>query len=201
MRKSLLLAFALVLGSAAVHAQQSLNLKGLSREWTDLGFPSEASLKLNLDPGGVTILPSEDGHLRIRYVGRAEQDLSQVRLRFDSTGKQACFELHNSPHNSFEVELQVPKRVDLSFQMSAGSVSVRGIEGNKEIQLGAGEISVKVDNPAEYGPVSASVWVGEINLGPFGDSKGGLFRSFHTTGAGRYRLMAKVKSGEVDFVK
>lgn len=180
---------------------QSVDRRGLGREWTDLGAPAGEQLRLDLEACGITVLPSEDGHLRMRYVGREARSLGEVRLRFEPAAAPARFRLEDTPREGFEVELQVPKRVDLDLHMSAGEVKIRGIEGSKQVRLGAGEIRIEVGDPSRYGPVSASVWVGEVNPGPFGETKGGFFRSISHQGPGPYTLLAKVKTGEVRLVR
>lgn len=199
MWKSLMLVVGLL--GLPLAGQVRVDTRGLGRAWTDLGAPVGKSLTLNLDSGGVTVLPSEDGHVRVRYVGAREQDLSGVRLRFDPSGHPAELRLSRTPNNDFKVEIQVPKSTGLVLRLSAGALVIQGVEGDKDVRLQAGEVTVHIGDPAAYGPVSASVWVGEVNPGPFGESKGGLFRQFSREGQGGYSLCAKVKVGEVNFRK
>ena len=188
-----------LLGSSLA-AQPSVDTRGLSRQWMDLGQPGGQAVSLDLEAAGVAILPSEDGHVRVRYVGDANRDLSRVRLRFNPSGHPAELRLTNTPNNDFRIEFQVPKSTSLMLRMTAGELDIKGIEGNKDIRLHAGEIRVHLGNPASYGPVSASVWAGEVNAGPFGESQEGLFRSFAYQGPGTYSLQVKVKAGEVAFL-
>jgi hypothetical protein len=199
MWKSLVLLFGLA--ALPLGAQAAVEVRGLGRDWTDFGPPGGTCLSLRLDSGGVAILPSEDQHVRVRYVGRREQDLSRVRLRFEPSGRHPELRVSHTPSEDFEFEIQVPRATGLDLRMSAGEVTIRGIEGDKDLRLHAGEITVHVGDPEAYGEVAASVWAGEVNPGPFGGSKGGLFRSFRREGQGRYSLQAKVKAGEVNFEK
>jgi hypothetical protein len=195
------LALAVGLVSANLSAQASVDIKGMSRTWMDLGQPVGHTLSLKLEAAGVTILPSEDGHVRTRCVGIKEPDLSRVRVRFEPSGKPAELRVSHTPHNDFEFEIQVPRAIGLILRMTAGEVRIRGVEGDKDLRLHAGEVTVQVGDASAYGPVSASVWAGEIRPGPFGEGKEGLFRSFHHEGPGRYSLLVKVKAGEVSFQK
>ena len=199
MWKPLTLVLCLLGGPLA--AQSPVDSRGLNRAWLDLGQPMGATLSLKLDAAGVAILPSEDGHVRARYVGTGEHDLSRVRLRFAPSGNPAELRMDHNLHNDFRVEIQVPKTIALLLRMSAGEVSIQGIEGDKDLRLQAGVIKVHVGDSAGYGPVSAAVWAGEIRPGPFGETQEGLFRSFSYEGRGRYSLLAKVKAGEVAFEK
>lgn len=180
-------------------AQARVDLRGMTRAWMDLGQPIGNTLSLDLEAAGLTILPSEDGHVRARFVGKRDIDLSWVRLRFEPAGHPAELRVSHTPHDGFDYELQVPRVIDLVLRMSAGELKIQGVEGSKDLRLHAGEVQVQVGDPSAYGPVSASVWAGEIRPGPFGEGKEGLFRSFHRDGPGRYSLLVNVKAGEVTF--
>jgi hypothetical protein len=45
--------------------------------------------------------------------------------------------------------------------------------------------------------VEASVTTGGLEAAPFGESHGGLFRSFHKEGNGKYKLYAHVGAGDL----
>jgi len=186
---------------ASLAAQSSVDRLGMNRTWTDLGQPVGNTLSLKLEAAGVTILPSEDGHVRTRYVGTKELDLSRLRVRFEPSGHPAELRINHTPNNDFQFEIQVPQDIGLILRMSAGEVKIQGVEGHKDLRLHAGEVTVQVGDASAYGPVSASVWAGEIRPGPFGEGKEGLFRSFHHNGPGQYSLQVKVKAGEVIFQK
>ncbi len=197
MWKSLILAIGLVGGSLA--AQTPVDIRGMTRAWTDLGQPVGNTLSLDLEAAGVAILPSEDGHVRTRFVGDKEPDLSGLRTRFKSAGNPAELRISHTPHQDFQFEIQVPKSISLILRMTAGEVKIQGVEGSKDLRLHAGEVTVHVGDPSTYGPVSASVWAGEIRPGPFGEGKEGLFRRFQHKGQGAHSLLVKVKAGEVIF--
>jgi hypothetical protein len=194
-------AWVLGLSVAAVPllAQGPVDLRGMARTWQDLGQPAGHALSLELEAAGVTILPSPDGHVRTRYVGTKDHDLSRLRIRFHPAAQPAELRVSHTPHNDFQYEIQIPRTIDLTLRMSAGELKIVGIEGNKDLRLHAGEVIVQVGEPKAYGPVSASVWAGEIRPGPFGEGEEGLFRTFSHDGPGRYSLRVKVKAGQVTF--
>jgi len=45
--------------------------------------------------------------------------------------------------------------------------------------------------------VDASVNAGDVEASPFGESHGGLFRSFKKSGSGKYKLHAHVGAGDL----
>lgn len=197
MWKALAIVFCLMVPNLV--AQAPVDIHGLSRNWTDLGQPAGGGLFLNLDAGSVKVLPSEDGRVRVRYTGTGDHDLTRVRVRFQAADNPAELRLSHSLHNDFRVEIQVPRTSAITLRMSAGEVLIQGVEGDKDLRVHAGQITVRVGDPGAYGPVSAAVWAGELRPGPFGEAKEGLFRSFSRGGTGRYSLSAKVKAGEVVF--
>jgi hypothetical protein len=197
MWKSLVLFSSLL--TVPLSAQARVDTRGMARSWTDLGQPVGTTLALDLEAAGLTILPSEDGHVRVRFVGKREIDLANLRVRFNPTGDPAEVRVTNTPNDGFDYEMQVPQSINLDLHMTAGELKIQGVEGHKDIRLHAGEVVVKVGDPKAYGPVSASVWAGEIKPGPFGEGKEGLFRSFHHEGPGKYSLLVKLKAGEVTF--
>jgi hypothetical protein len=58
-------------------------------------------------------------------------------------------------------------------------------------------LTVDVGNAADYSHVEASVTSGSIEASPFGESRGGLFRSFEKFGSGKYKLVAHVGAGDL----
>jgi hypothetical protein len=96
-----------------------------------------------------------------------------------------------------EIIVEVPKTSDLFVRMPFGDLTLEGVTGDKDVELHAGDLSIEVGNAADYGRVDASVNAGDINAGPFGESRDGLFRSFQKTGAGRYKLHAHLGAGDL----
>jgi hypothetical protein len=91
----------------------------------------------------------------------------------------------------------MPRITDLYARIPYGEVHVEGVEGNKDISIHAGDLTVSVGKSSDYGHVDASVMSGELDGEPFGESHGGLFRSFHKAGSGKYRLHAHVGAGQL----
>ena len=85
----------------------------------------------------------------------------------------------------------------LRAQIIAGDVEIKDIIGNKDIELSAGDLTIYAGDAADYSHVRASVNSGSIEASPFGESRGGLFRSFEKYGKGKYNLMAHVGAGDL----
>ena len=76
-------------------------------------------------------------------------------------------------------------------------MDIRRVEGDKDVELHAGELDIDVVRAEDYKHVDAGVWAGELHAAAFRVAKEGLFRSFDWTGTGRYSLHAHLKAGEI----
>jgi hypothetical protein len=65
------------------------------------------------------------------------------------------------------------------------------------VELHEGHLTIGVGDPADYAHVEASVTTGAIEASPFGESHGGMFRSFEKSGRGKYKLVAHVGAGDL----
>jgi hypothetical protein len=85
--------------------------------------------------------------------------------------------------------------------MLAGQVTVDEVKGDKDIEVGAGQITISSIHDGDYRNVDASVIVGEVQARAFGTDKGGFFRNFSTRNSnGDYRLQAHVTTGQIELL-
>jgi hypothetical protein len=163
-------------------------------------FVSSGRVYMNLSAGAYRIEGSPDNEIRVRWATRDPQDMSSVRAKLEVNGRDATLRL-DGPHNNFRATIEVPARTDLVLRMSAGDLDVRRIEGSKDIDVWAGDLTIEVGDADRYRKVSASVRAGEINATPFKVTKGGLFRSFQADGKGQYDLRVKLMAGDLKLVR
>ena len=123
--------------------------------------------------------------------------LGDMKARFGRCSNSCELRITGGPRNDLTITVQVPKKSNLVVRIFAGDVEVKGITGNKDIELHAGDLTIGVGDPSDYAHVQASVTTGEIDAKPFGESHGGLFRSFEKSGNGKYKLMAHVAAGDL----
>ena len=76
---------------------------------------------------------------------------------------------------------------------------MENIANDQDVEIHAGDLTVDVGPVEDYSHIDASVITGEIDAGAFGESHGGLFRSFRKSGSGKYRLHAHVGAGQLTF--
>lgn len=103
------------------------------------------------------------------------------------------------PHNNLKIRVEVPHRTSVRVRMSAGQVDMNDVKGDMDVELAAGQITMRGVNGRDYRKIDASVDVGQVNAPAYGADKGGFFRSFtRNTPDGEYVLRAHVLTGQID---
>lgn len=161
-------------------------------------FAGGGRVSMDLSAGQYKIEGAPGDQLEVRWSVRDADRLRDVQVRADVKGTNATITT-DGPSNNFRVTIRVPSRADLHVRLSAGEISLRGIEGHKDVELNAGELDIDVGRADDYSQVDASLWAGDIQAAPFRASKSGLFPSFNWRGPGKYRLHAHLMAGEVRF--
>jgi hypothetical protein len=159
-------------------------------------FTPGGFVRLHLSPGGYTVKASDSNTIRVTCDATPDQ-LKQIKVKIRASTTSADIFLSDTPHNNFHATIEVPARTDLRIRMFAGEVVIDGVEGNKDVEVDAGRIEIRIPHPDDYGRRDASVRAGSIEASAFNVSKGGLFRSFEQKGRGKYRLHAHVATGEI----
>jgi hypothetical protein len=159
-------------------------------------FAQGGKLTMRLSAGEYTIENSADDKIRLAWETREPSATGRVRAQVDVNGGSATIHT-DGPSNGFVVSIAVPTRSDLWIRLSAGDLTIRGVEGHKDVSAWAGELKIGVGPAANYRAVDASVLAGEIQAAPFNGSKGGIFRSFVWSGSGPYELRARLTAGEI----
>jgi hypothetical protein len=161
-------------------------------------FAPGGYIRLHLSPGGYTITNADADAIQVTYTTPHSDELKKVKVKIQANASSADVSVSDTPHNNFQATIEIPSRSNLHVRMFAGEVVIEGIEGDKDVEVSAGRIEIKIPHPEEYGRRDASVHAGSIEASAFNISKGGLFRSFTQKGSGKYRLHAHVATGEID---
>ncbi len=186
--------FVMLALSAALVSAQDVKVEEVGKTPVEAKFASGGRIRMDLCPSGIEIVGTDDHALRVSY--HPERD--DVKVRIDIVDDRAEVGITNCPHNNFHVRIEVPKASALHVRMMAGQLDVRGVQGDKDVELSFGQLNIDVGKSGDYGHVDASVNSGQIEATAFHVSKGGLFRSFDQSGPGKYRLHAHVGAGQVD---
>jgi len=160
-------------------------------------FASRGELELRIRPAQIHIIGSDEERIVFRVGGRDGLDSRDVEARFEKHGKSGVLEITGGPRNDVTITVQVPKESNLVVRVFAGDVEVSNIVGDKDMELNFGALKIGVGDPTGYSTVKASVSSGEIDAKPFGESRGGLFRSLEKSGNGKYKLRAYVGAGRL----
>jgi hypothetical protein len=189
--------FSAVLIFAVAGFGQRKDVADLSHHPFEADFPSGGRLNLHIRSGEIHIVGSDESKVAVRIGGRKGGDSTDITARFNRSGNSGELDVWGGPHNDVTIAIQVPRNSNLLVRVPAGDVEVKGIAGDKDIELHAGDLTIGVGNPADYAHVEASVTTGDIEATAFGESHGGLFRSFEKSGNGKYKLIAHVGAGDL----
>jgi hypothetical protein len=187
-----------ILGTALVAAPLSqASQDGRAKDSLERTFSQNGRIRMDLSAGDYTISGSPDNRIRLEWSVRDSDQLANVHARADVRDRDASITTDGPSNKGFRVAIQVPRQADLYVRLTAGDLRIEGIQGNKDIELHAGDVRIDVGRAEDYHNVDASVWAGEIQAAPFQVYKGGLFRSFDWSGKGPYRLHARLKAGDL----
>ncbi len=198
MRRSVLaLSALLALLVPAGLADSERTVKDLLKHPFAVDFPSGSTLRLHLRSGEFRIVGHSDNRVAVHLSGSNADNARDLTVRFRRADNTADLRVFGGPKNNLEVTIDVPNSAMLLVRMPAGDLSIEGVSGDKDVELHFGELTISVGNAADYNHVDASVMSGGLEAAPFGESHGGLFRSFEKNGTGKYRLHAHVGAGDL----
>lgn len=189
---------AVLLGCGVALANEPQVIKETGKDHFETAFSSGGSLRLELRSGEVLISGTDSDKVSISYGGDKADEARDVQIRFSRGSNSGTLRVSGGPRNNFKIRIEIPRTTDLHIRMPFGDLEVEKVQGSKNVELHAGEVSIDVGDPKDYRYMEASVTAGSIESGALGLSKGGLFRSFRRDGPGKYTLHAHVGSGELD---
>lgn len=163
----------------------------------EVDYPTGSQLSLHLRSGDVRVLGKDDSKISVRVQGRDLERAREVRVVFERYDNAGELRVSGGPRSDLQITVEVPKDTGLFVRMPAGQLEISNVAGDKDVQLHAGELILHVGNPADYSHVDASVTTGGLEAPPFNEDHGGLFRSFHKSGNGKYKLHAHVGAGDL----
>jgi hypothetical protein len=166
---------------------------------------SRAVLIIDSKPAGLQIVGTDREAIHVSCTAGNDETARDIAFHFSSTANGGKLSIENAHfqhgNNNVEIRIEVPRRTNLSIRMFAGEVRVEEVKGDKDIDLGAGQITISSIHDGDYRSVNASVSVGAVQARAFGANKGGFFRSFsRKNSSGDYRLQAHVTTGEIDLL-
>jgi hypothetical protein len=155
------------------------------------------NVRLHLQDGDFRIVGSDSDEITIRTEGKNAGQAKKMKVQIRRGSDSLDVTFMRVPKNEVQVTIAIPRETALYARMRAGDLSVDGIRGDKDLELLAGDLSVQVADPADYGPVDLSVKLGDLSGSQFGDAKGLVGNSLRRDGSGKYRLHAHVFAGDL----
>jgi hypothetical protein len=162
-------------------------------------FVSGGMIHVRLSVGDLHIRHGDSNKIRLSYTVKShyERNVKDAHVDFEVRGNDASLEFHAPGSNTqFDVELEVPQNTHLDVHEKVGDLSVEGIEGDKDLELGIGDIRV-TEGESRYRLVRASTGIGDVNSDGYGETSGWLGKSLKYRGEGKYELRAHVGIGDV----
>ncbi|HEX4439024.1 MAG TPA: hypothetical protein VH854_03075 [Thermoanaerobaculia bacterium] len=162
-------------------------------------FDAGGRLRLSIRSGEIHIVGTSDPKVSVALSGWSshEEKAKKVKVKFRRNGRDGEMKITGGPSNDLTITVHVPSETDLHARIPFGEVSIERVRGSHDVELHAGDLTIDVGDPKDYGHVDASVNAGDLDGGPFEQYKDGLFRSFKVEGEGRYRLHAHVGAGDL----
>lgn len=157
-------------------------------------FAAAGSIEMHLEGGDYVVRGAPDERIRVFFGGNTGNAVAELT----TNGTHSNLAIRNTPHNNFRATIEVPKTADLMVHLTGGNLEIAAITGNKEIDSKAGNVQISIPNPNDYASVDASVQVGNLNAGPFGDSASGLSPHLKWSGPGKYGLRANLGAGNLE---
>jgi hypothetical protein len=163
-------------------------------------FVDGGTVHIRLKVGDVRIVRGNSDKIRMHYTVKSDYEgrLKDTQLKFEVSGRDATIEFHSpySGNTEIDVELEVPKNTNVNVHDKVGDLTVKEIDGDKELELGVGDIRVEVERSA-YHLVQASSGIGDVNGNGYGESSGWLGKTLKYRGDGKYELRAHVGVGDI----
>jgi hypothetical protein len=160
----------------------------------DKPFAAAGSIEMQLDGGEYIIRASPDERIRVSFGG----DAGNAAADLGTSGTQGTLVIKDTPHSNFRATVEVPATADLTVHLSGGNLEVAAIAGNKSIESKAGNVGISIPNANDYGTVDATVKVGNLSAGPFGNTESGLSPHLKWSGSGKYTLRASLGAGNLE---
>lgn len=163
-------------------------------------FPTGGLLHVRLSVGDLHIRRGDGNKISLRYTvkSRHEDAVKNAHVDFDVHGSNANIEFHGSStsNTQFDVELEVPANTNLDVHGKVGDLNVEDVEGDKDLELGVGDIRVTRER-STYRVVRASAGIGDVKGDGYGETSGWLGKTLKYRGDGKYELRAHVGVGDI----
>jgi len=157
-------------------------------------FVSAGSIEMHLDGGNYQIRTADTDQIRVSFGG----DPGTATAELTTNGTHASLTVKDTPHKNFQAFVDVPKTADVVLRLAGGNLEMAAITGNKDIESKAGNIQIAAGSASDYASVDASVEVGNLDAGPFGQSDSAISHHVTWSGPGKYKLRVSLGAGNLE---
>jgi hypothetical protein len=195
---SLSLSLAVLLAQPCL-AQRKIEATDIVNHPFSVDFAPQGRLNLRVRSGDVRVVGTDQGTISVDLSGSKVHDARtrDLKIVFERKDDGAEMRISGGPKDGLTITVSIPAKTDLRARVPFGEVVVENVSGNKDVSLHAGDLTVEVGEREAYARVDATVVTGEVDASAFGETHGGLFRSFHHAGHGTYRLHVHVGAGQI----
>ena len=178
----------------------------------DFPVTEKHRVRLEFPVGELRVIPSDESRVRFdikvrcRHASdeRCAELADQLILDSDDTGGTLNLRLHKLPHwNNHGMTvigtLAVPRALAVDIEMGVGELTISGIEGDLDVQLGVGDAEVRALR-AHAGHVSVDTGIGDADIrgGGSGTRSRGFIGSHAVWDEGQGRASVRLHVGVGD---
>jgi hypothetical protein len=208
--KTLLLGALAALTLASPSTAEDRRIRDLTGSYPAVGM---RRVELKLPPGEIRLEASPDGRLRVELGvfcaldhGRCEERAERLALETEVEGNTLTLRVEGMPTlNTRGLNLRgrilVPRGVALGVDLPAGELKIRGVDGDLDVDIGAGEVEIGL-RERDVRSVRLGVGIGDASLSVGGRSIEGSGWLGHRVrwgeGPGPSRVSVNLGVGEVE---
>src|SRR5712671_3039520 len=106
-------------------------------------------LEIELGSGDYQIVASASDSIAVVYDDGNPEAARKVEVQIGSGHGQNHLKIVG-PKSNFHAVIEVPRKTDLRVRMNAGELSIGDVEGNKDIEVVAGNLELNSLRPQDY---------------------------------------------------
>ena len=185
-----------LIGAAPFCAAKDWRYEETHRDSRD--FVAGGYVHVRLSVGDMHIKRANTNQIRVEYTVKSEREsnVKDSKFDFEIRGNNATLEFHAPGNTQFDIEIEVPQNTNIDAREKVGDLTVDNIEGDKDLELGVGDIRI-ADGHERYRFIRASSGIGDIHNPGYGETSGWLGKTLKYRGDGKYELRAHVGVGDI----
>jgi hypothetical protein len=164
-------------------------------------FGPNGTVEIRMPAGDIHISQAQDEVL-VRYMVRGGNpaDSNRIRLRFDTKKSTARIEFDAPVGTTINADVGVPSPTNLRVHLESGYVRLDDLPGNREINVGVGDIGVRLSPKPddEYREIVIHTHLGSILESGLGQIEGWFGKSLQHRGDGHYRMELRTGIGNIE---